>query len=632
MGADDVFDAALERAGAIRAFDVDGLFSVAEVLASGRRAKGNRIAIVTNAGGPGVLATDRAVEVDLRMARLERTTMERLDRSLPAHWSHNNPVDILGDAGPERYMEAVAACLADQGIDGVLVILSPQAMTDPVATANSLVEVSAEATKPVLACWMGGALVEEAREIFASHRLPHFTTPEAAVEAFSYLARYQRNQQLLLQVPGPVSYHDDPDVTGSRLIIQGVMGEGRRVLSTTESKALLAAFRIPVAQSIETHSANEALVAAESLGFPVAMKISSPDLTHKSDVGGVRLNITSPQTVRSVYSELTRDVARAAPQARINGVTVERMYVSPNGRELMIGVARDAAFGPVISFGAGGTAVEVLRDRSVTLPPLNQFIAENLIAHTRVSRLLGAFRNLPPVKISAVEAILLRVSEMVCELPEIVEMDLNPVIADERGAVAVDARIVVEHHTPTTDRYAHMAIYPYPTHLVSNWQLADGTNIQVRPIRPEDAEIERDFVNNLSEQSKYFRFMQTLQELSDQMLIRLTQIDYDRELALIAVTTASGREEEIGVARYAINPDGTSCEFAIVVSDQWQRRGLGSRLMTALMEAAKAKGLQVMRGEILANNVNMLSLVRSLGFTTRTSPDDPGIKEATRRL
>lgn len=633
VSGDDVFSAAVERAGAIRVRELDGLFAAAAVLGSGARALGNRLAIVTNAGGLGVLATDRLGDMGrLALAALDPRTVKRLDRLLPDHWSHDNPVDILGDADPKRYQQATALCLDDPGVDGVLVLLTPQAVTDPLGVAREMTNTVKDQKKPVLMCWMGGAQVAAARELFQSHCIPHFETPESAVEAFSHLAEYCLNQKLLMQVPGPLGYESHPDTEGARMIIQGVLEEGRTTLSLTESKAVLAAFGIEVARSVETHSANEALVAAESLGFPVALKVSSPDITHKSDVGGVRLNLATPQAVRTGYGEVVKAVAQAMPDARIGGVTVERMARVPNARELMVGIARDPAFGPTISFGAGGVTVEIMGDQALALPPLNRFIIRNLVSRTRVSAMLGTFRNLPAIDMTALETLLLRVSEMACELPELVEMDLNPVMADHQGVLVVDARIVAAHPPPGTAPYAHMAIYPYPSHLVSEWQLADGTNIQIRPIRPEDASIERDFVNNLSQQSKYFRFMQNIGDLSDTMLIRFTQIDYDREMALIAVVAEDGGEREIAVARYAINPDGRSCEFAIVVGDEWQGHGLGTRLMTTLMEAARARGLATMTGDILANNRPMLDLVKSLGFRLTTNPEDPVIRQAEKQL
>ncbi len=632
VGADDVFDAALERAGAVRALTIEGLFAAAQILSTGCRVGGDSLAIVTNAGGPGVMATDRAVEAGLRVPELSPGTLESLNRTLPEHWSHGNPVDILGDATAERYRNAVAACLADEAVDGVLAMLTPQAMSDPTGTANAVVEIASACAKPVLGCWMGQHQVEEAWSIFTAAKLPCFHTPEASVEAFGYLTAYDRNQEMLMQVPGPLSYHSEPDVEGAQLIIEGVLADGRKTLTTMEAKAVLTAFHVPVVQTVEVHSANEALVAAEAMGFPVAMKISSSKVSHKSDMGGVRLNIRSAQAVRSTYNDLVAEAARQYPEAGIERVTVERMVQAPNGRELMVGVLRDTAFGPVISFGAGGTTVEVIHDRAVALPPLNRFIVDRLVSRTRIARLLGRFRNMPAVNAKALEDVLLRVSEMVCELPQIREMDINPLIADDAAVVAVDARMVVDFETPSRHRYSHMAIYPYPTHLVYHFQLPDGTDLVIRPIRPEDAQIEQAFVRGLSAESKYFRFMQTLQELTPTMLVRLTQIDYDREMALIAVVRVNGAELEVGVARYAMNPDGGSCEFALVVADDWRNKGIGSRLMSGLMDAARARGLTTMEGEILANNVRMLSLVDNLGFSVHTSEQDQGIKIATRVL
>lgn len=625
VGADDVFDAALARAGAVRAMTIEQLFSAAELLATKFRVRGHRLAIVTNAGGPGVLAADRAADLGVTLATLSETTMTELDKVLPSHWSHGNPVDILGDANPTRFRDAVEACLADHNVDGVLVMLTPQAMTDPLAAAKAVVELAAGTDKLVLACWMGESHVRAARALFTEHRLPEFTSPEASVEVFAYLANYQRNQQLLRQVPGPLSSHRIPDVEGARLIIDTALAERRPLLSGMEARAVLNAFSIPLMPAMEVHSESEALVAAESIGFPVALKIASPDITHKSDVSGVRLNVGNAQAVRSVYHELVESVRRLRPQARIDGATVERMYNPPHGRELYVGVMRDEVFGPVVSFGLGGVAIEVLRDRACALPPLNTFIVQDLIRNTRAAKLIGEFRHMPAVNHAALEQVLLAVSEMVCELPQIKGLDINPMVADERRAVALDVRIAVEIPPPQRDRYGHMAIYPYPSHLISLMQLPDGREIVLRPIRPEDADIEAVFVRNLSPQSKYLRFTQSLQELSPEMLVRFTQIDYDRELALIAVVMQDGKEIEIAVTRYGINPDGDSCEFAIVVADEWQGKGIGARLLTMLVEAAKAKGYKKMEGEVLAENGAMLSLVKRLGFSVSALPDEPAI-------
>lgn len=632
VGSDDVFDAALQRAGVVRATTIEQLFAAAQLLATQHRVRGNRLVIITNAGGPGVMATDRAVEQGIRLAELGGPTFDKLNAVLPKQWSHNNPVDILGDATPERYRAAVEVCLADESVDGALVLLTPQAMTDPTEAAEAVIRAAEQSRKPILTCWLGETYVQKGRELFTAHQIPTFANPESAIEAFGYLAEYHRNQQMLMQVPGPLASHQMPDLTGARLIIEGALAERRTLLSSLETRAVLRAFDIPVPPALNAHSPNEALSAAEYLGFPVALKILSPDITHKSDVDGVRLNINSAQTVRNAYNDLVSTVQARRPNARIEGVTVEKMYRNRNGRELLVGVLDDPIFGPVVSFGSGGTAVEILKDRAVALPPLNEHIVQTMIGQTRVARLLGQFRNLPPVKLEAIEQVLLRLSEMVCELPEIKEMDINPLVADDQGVFALDARIAVHEPQPGRRPYGHMAVHPYPGHLIRQYQLADGTNIIIRPIRPEDAEIEKRFVKQLSPEAKFFRFMNALQELSQDMLIRLTQLDYDRELALVAIVDSGAEETELGVARYFTNPDGETAEFALVVADEWQHRGLGTRLMSCLIDAAREMGLKSLRGEILANNVKMLGLMKRLAFTCHTKTDDSTIVIAEKSL
>ena len=632
VGADDVFDAAVSRAGVVRVKTVTQLFTAAKALSCGFRPVGNRLAIVTNGGGPGVMATDRAADLGLSMAVLSEATIENLNQHLPPNWPHSNPVDIIGDAQADRYHHAVKACLDDENVDGVLAILTPQAMTKPLESAQAMIELANSHSKPLLTCWMGETQVAEARTAFAKAHRPHFRTPEPAVEVFSHLSAYYRNQKLLMQMPGPSAHHDEPDVESARLIIESAMQEHRKVLSEMESKALLAAFNIPVARTMVAHSPNEALLIAQQLGFPVAMKINSPDITHKSDAGGVMLNLRNAHEVRAAYQHIIDSVQLNRPNARVEGISIEPMIVKANGRELMIGVTTDPVFGPVITFGAGGTSVEIMGDRAIALPPLNSFLARELIQGTRIAKMLGPFRNMLPANMAALEDVLLRVSEMVCELPLLNEMDINPLILDEQGVLAADARVVVEYRQPGTDRYAHMAIYPYPTHLVSQWQLVDGTDIVIRPIRPEDADLVKRFVHDLSDESKYFRFMNSVQELTEEMLARLTQIDYSREMALVAVTQDQSPETELGVARYAINPDGLSCEFALVVANNIAGKGLGQRLMIALMEAARSKGLEVIEGEVLSHNHNMLKLMNRIGFSIKPHAEDTGIMQVSKRL
>ena len=504
-------------------------------------------------------------------------------------------------------------CLNDENIDGVLVILTPQAMTNPTEIAECIIEGAKHSKKPVLAAWTGGAKVEEGRALFANSNVAHFNTPEVAVDAFGFLANYAQNQILLKQIPSPSVERVAPDVKGARLIIERILAEGRDVLTAQESKAILAAFHIPVNQTIKVTSAKDAMIAAETLHFPVVLKINMPEFSHKSDIGGVRLNINSVEDIARNFTEMEHAIQSKYPEIKEVGMTVEAMFKSDSGRELMIGVVRDPVFGPAISFGLGGTMVEILKDNAVALPPLNAYMVEQMIAKTKAAKYIEQFRNLPVANKQALVDVLLNISEMVSELPEILELDINPLIVDAQGAIAVDARIKA-HTSHQLSRYAHMAIHPYPHELTQHYLTANGANVTIRPIRPEDARMETDFVNRLSEKTKYFRFHQGLQELTPEMLVRFTQIDYDREMAFVAVTEDSSMPNELGVGRYSVNPDGHSVEFAIVVADDCKRLGIGSKLMKTLMQTAKAKGMLSFEAEVLKDNEPTLEMVKKLGF------------------
>jgi len=614
VGGDSVFDAAIERAGVVRVYSISELFSATRVLANNYEVTQDRLAIITNAGGPGVMSTDRAEDVGIKMAELSDDSLHALNAVLPVHWSHANPVDILGDATSERYKQSLEVCLNDENIDGVLVILTPQAMTNPTEIAECIIEGAKHSKKPVLAAWTGGAKVEEGRALFANSNVAHFNTPEVAVDAFGFLANYAQNQILLKQIPSPSTELVAPDVTGARLIIERVLAEGRDVLTAQESKAILAAFHIPVNQTIKVTSAKDAMIAAQTLRFPVVLKINMPEFSHKSDIGGVRLNIGSVEDIARNFTEMEHAIQSKYPEIKEVGMTVEAMFKSDSSRELMIGVVRDPVFGPAISFGLGGTMVEILKDNAVALPPLNAYMVEQMIAKTKAAKYIDQFRNLPPANKQALIDVLLNISEMVSELPEILELDINPLIVDAHGAIAVDARIKAQT-SHQLSRYAHMAIHPYPHELTQHYLAANGANVTIRPIRPEDAKMETDFVNRLSEKTKYFRFHQGLQELTPEMLVRFTQIDYDREMAFVALTEDSNMPNELGVGRYSVNPDGHSVEFAIVVADDCQRLGIGSKLMKTLMQTAKAKGMLSFEAEVLKDNEPTLEMVKKLGFS-----------------
>lgn len=631
VGGDSVFDAAIARAGVVRVYSITELFSAARVLANNYVVKKDHLAIITNAGGPGVMSTDRAEDVGIVMAELSPASIDALNEALPVHWSHANPVDILGDATSERYQKALDICLKDKNVDGVLVILTPQAMTNPTQVALSIIEGANTSKKPVLASWTGGAKVQEGRNLFANSKVAHFSTPEVAVDAFSFLAKYAQNQILLKQIPSPGDEMAKPDVQGARLIIERVLAESRQVLTAQESKAILAAFHIPVTQTIKVSSVKDAMIAAETLRFPVVLKVNMAEFSHKSDIGGVKLNINSVQEISRDYLEMEAAIKRNHPEITEVGMTVEPMFKRPNGRELMIGVVRDPVFGPAISFGLGGTMVEILKDNTVALPPLNAYMVEQMIAKTKAAKYLEAFRQLPPANKKALIDVLLNISTMVSELPEILELDINPLIVDEQGVMAVDARIKAQLSNQLSP-YSHMAIHPYPYQLTQSFQLANGANITIRPIRPEDAVLEKDFHNRLSERTKYFRFMQALQELTPEMMVRFTQIDYDREMAFVAVTEDANLPSELGVGRYLMNPDGNSVEFALVVADDCQCLGIGSRIMRALIQTAKSKGMLFFEGEVLVINTPMLSLVKKLGFSIETIPDDSEVVRVVKDL
>ena len=622
---DAAFDAALERAGALRAMTVGQLFAAAEVLTSNRPTKGNRLCILTNGGGSGVLAADRAHDLGIDLPPPSQATMDALDAAVPTSWSKSNPVEILGDAPPETWGEALKQCLADKSFDGALIMMSPQAMTRASEAAQSVLDVAkAEKRKPILSCWMHETSFVQARDRTSSSRIPDFATPERAVEAFSYLARHELSRRMALEIPGPNVASPEPDIAGAEMILESALATGRSRLSDVESNAVLRAFHIPTTQTVQASSAAEALVAAETLGFPVAMKIASPEIEHKYEVGGVRLDIKSAGEVRPAFQELVASVRAQRPDAKIEGVTLEPMAKADAARSVAVGVARDAVFGPVMSFGAGGSMMDALHDSAVSLPPLTAVLAERLISRTRVSRLLEVYRDLPAVDKPAVIDVLIRVAEMISELPHLQELDINPLLAGPDGVLAVNTRIIVGRPAAGVPRYDHMAISPYPRHLVEQGFLADGTPITIRPVRPEDAESEQAFVRGLSSESRQFRFMQSITELTPQMLVQNTQIDYRREMGLVAVTTENGKEVQQGVAHYHLGPDGTSCEFALVVGEERRSQGIGTRLMNSLIASARHEGLKIIEGEVLSNNRAMLRLMSNLGFSTKGIPDDPG--------
>ncbi len=633
-GEDAAFDAVLRRCGAVRVRSYAELFSAEQLIGRGRMPRGNRLAIVSNGGGPDVIAADHTGAAGVAIAQLSPETLAALDACLPAHWTQRNPVDILGDATAARLAAALAPLLADDGVDAVLTAFSPQQVLDSKEAAQAIVDCAKASFKPVLTVWLGEGEVSAGASLAAEAKLPVFHSPESAVAAFGTLAEYRTAQELLLEVPPPLSSVAAPDLALANRIAQTAADSGRSRLTEVEIAQLLACFGIACARTEIAHTRDEVRAIAKAIGFPVAIKLLSADIEHLADVKGVRLNIRGEDGLMREYDALLARVQELRPDARLDGVTVQPMVEKRYGRRLMMGVDSQATFGRVIRFGSGGIGAELLRDQAVGLPPLNRRLAEELVSRTRAAALLLPYRHIPGADSAAVVDTLLRVSEMVCALPWLSQMEINPLIADEAGCIAVDARVsIAPAHLAADPRFTHMAIHPYPVHLEQVATLRDGQRLQLRPIRPEDAALELAFANRLSERSHYLRFFSVGRGLTPVMLARLTQIDYDRELALIALATdEDGAERLIGVARFGSSPEPHSCEFAVTVDDEWNGRGVASLLMRRLMQAAPEAGYSRMTGAVLSENAAMLKLAAHLGFRREKDDEDPGVIKVVKNL
>ena len=627
-GSDDVYDAAIRRAGMLRVYSTGDLFDAVETLARARPLAGATLTIVTNGGGPGVMATDALVSAHGQLAVLPATIVDELNTFLPPTWSKANPVDIIGDAPVERYVLTMQTLLDSAATDAILFIHAPTAIVPSAEIATALVPIITASRRNVLSCWLGGEAVERAASIFEAAGLPTYQTPEEGTNAFMQIVQYRRNQQLLLQVPtagAPSSIVRRGDV---RAIIDAALATGRSMLSAPLARAVLAAYGIPVVQSKLARSAEEAASMAGEIGFPVALKLVSPDVTHKSDVGGVMLDLHTAAAVQLAATSIEQNLRNYRPDAGLEGFSVEQMVPTANARELIIGVATDAVFGPVILFGQGGTAVEVTADRAIALPPLNDVLARDLIGRTRVSRLLAGYRDRAPVDMNAVVLSLTRLSQLIADFPEIIELDVNPLVASDRGVVALDARIRLAPLSEAgVDRFA---IRPYPKELEETieWR---GEGLLLRPIRPEDAAQHLAFFNALDPEDVRLRFFHSMAVLDGPQVARLTQIDYDREMAFIAVRVdGSGHQETLGVARSVADPDNVEAEFAVTVRSDLKGKGLGTILFSKLIAYCRSRGTEELVGEALADNVRMIQLARSLGF--EVAHPEPGAASMRLRL
>jgi acetyltransferase len=610
-GSDDVYDAAIRRAGMLRVTSTEDLFDAVETLARTRPLFGDRLAILTNGGGPGVMATDALILGQGRLAEPSQETLRKLDAVLPATWSRGNPVDIIGDAPTERYMQSLQILFEDPQSDALLFIHAPTAIVESSEIAAAVAPAIAKASRNVLACWMGGDAVKEARAIFARAGIPTYDTPEEAVRAFLQVVQYRRNQDLLMEVPPSRSSEFAHDREKAQAVVASAVAEGREMLSEPEAKAVLAAYSVPVVDTRIARTIEEAVKVAAEIGFPVALKILSPDITHKSDVGGVALDLEHPQAVDDAAKAMQKRLQEYRPNARLQGFSVQSMARRPTAQELIVGTTTDAVFGPVILFGQGGTAVEVVADRAVGLPPLNTVLARELISRTRVSKLLAGYRDREPADITAISRTLIQLSHLIADIPQIVELDINPLLADEHGVLALDARMRVAAAAASgLDRFA---IRPYPDELEEwiNWQ---GRPVLLRPIKPEDGTQHAEFFNALDPEDVHYRFFMRMRELQGPQLARLTQIDYDREMAFIATSEREpGRFEILGVARAIADPDNISAEFAIIVRSDLKGKGLGPVLFGKLIAYCRSRGTKELVGEALIDNQRLKRLVRRFG-------------------
>lgn len=619
-GSDIVFDAAIRRAGMLRVDTLQELFVAAQTLARFGANRDDALTLVTNGGGAGVLAADAAARAGVPLAEPTTALLARLDAVLPATWSRGNPVDIIGDAPVQRYVDALQAVLAEPQAGAVLFMHAPTAIVPSAEIARALSPLAREANGRLMACWLGDTAVAEARRLFTDAGVADYATPEEAVNAFSMLRCYRHNQATLLETPS-ASANAVPDLAAARRVIIAALLDGREMLQEHEAKAVLAAYGIPVVTTLRVAAdADAAAAAAGRIGYPVVLKIVSPDITHKSDVGGVALGLADEAALREAAAGMLERVRAARPQARVSGFTAQAMASRPMAQELIVGTSIDPSFGPVLMLGHGGTAVEVRADRAIALPPLNRALARELVSRTQVSRLLAGYRDHPAARLDAVGDALVALSQMLADLPELAELDINPLWADHDGVLALDARIRLSR-VPVAGA-ERFAIRPYPDALVETIAWRDEP-LTLRPVRPEDEPAHRRFIEQLSPDDLRFRFFNARRELAHSELARLTQIDYAREMAFIAVRPgADGAGETLGVARAAVDPDNVEAEFAIVVRSDLQGRGLGRLLMDKLIAYQAARGTQRLVGLVLHDNQAMRAFVQRFGFEAQGGDSD----------
>jgi acetyltransferase len=615
-GFDAVYEAAFRRAGIVRIMEMADMFNCAELLAREKVPRGPRLTIVTNAGGPGVMATDALLERKGVLARLGDATVEKLNQQLPATWSHGNPVDVIGDATPARLGSALTGVLADDGVDAALVVFAPQAVSKPTDAARAVIKVAKSSPKPVLTSWMGGVSMDSGLELLNGAGIPTYQTPEQAVRAFMYLVSYARTREVLYETPRdiPVEFRLDRDKL--RAVFNTILSEGHDTLSESTSKALLEAYEIPVAKPFAARNADDAVQIARRIGYPVAMKVMSPQITHKTEVDGVALGLANDDAVEAAFARIVATANQKRPDARVEGVTVQKMVTYPSGLELIVGAKRDPIFGAVLLVGTGGTAAELFRDMALELPPLSERLARRMLESLRSWPLLQGYRGRPVVNIDRLIEVLMRLSYLVADYPEIKELDVNPLLVTPDDAIALDARIILDHDAVLhpVRPYSHLAIRPYPEEYVKQTKLKDGRRVLLRPIKPEDEPMWHDLLASCSQESIWFRFRYVFKQTTHEMATRFCYIDYDREIAIVAEMEEGDQRKLVGVGRLVADADRNDAEYAVLVADAYQDGGLGSLLTDYCLTIAEGWGIKQVVAETDPANRRMIELLKHREF------------------
>jgi acetyltransferase len=623
-GKDMTYDAAFKRAGIVRVEDVGDLFNCAEVLGDQPLPRGPKLAIITNAGGPGVMAADALLARGGKLAELDTKTVESLDKVLPRFWSRGNPVEILGDADADRYNSAVNACLDDASIDGLLIIYTPRGVADPAKVAKTVAIICKKRgfCKPILTSFMGYEEVEEANRILNENNVPTYSTPEQAIKTYMYMHQYNRNLELLYQTPEELPVDSSPPKRPINVVIKEAARKNREKLSETEAKKLLEAYHVPVVKTLIAETEDEAVSAVSQLGYPVVLKILSPQIVHKSDIEGVVLDIKSKTELQEAFRKVMQRAKEKMPEAEIQGVTVQPMIMK-NGYEIILGAKTDPLFGPVIMFGMGGVCVQVFEDVAIGLPPLNQTLARRIMEETKVYQLLKGYRNVPPANLKLLEEIIVRFSQMLVDFPQIKEVDVNPLFINQNEAVALDARIVVDKERVSAkfEPHGHLVISPYPKKYETVWRMRDGRTVLLRPIKPEDEPLWLEMFQNFSEESVRYRFFNVIKDTPHEVRIRYCNIDYDREIGIVAELGEEGRRQILGVVRLIIEPDGKNGEVAFIVADPWQGLGLGTKMVDHMIEICRDKGLETVYAFMLPDNRRAIRLLKKMGFTIEYAAD-----------